>query len=59
MSTTTGSLSRHLQTGERDVRVRGRVSPPLAGELNAVAARLAAVSLDDIGPVEASAGTDR
>ena len=48
-----------LEYGERDVRVRGRVSPPLAGELNAVAARLAAASLDDIGPVEASAGTDR
>ena len=48
-----------LEYGERDVRVRGRVSPPLAGELNAVAARLAAASLDDIGPVETSAGTDR
>ena len=48
-----------LEYGERDVRIRGRVSPPLAGELNAVAARLAAAPLDDIGPVEASAGTDR
>ena len=48
-----------LEYGERDVRIRGRVSPPLAGELNAVAARLAAAPLDDVGPVEASAGTDR
>jgi len=28
-----------LEYGERDVRVRGRIAPTLAGELEAVAAR--------------------
>ena len=48
-----------LEYGERDVRVRGRVSPPLAGELNAAAARWAAASLEDAGPIETATGTDR
>jgi GTP-binding protein HflX len=48
-----------LEYGDRDVRVSGRVSPPLAGELNAVAARWVVASLDDLGPVESGAGTDR
>jgi GTP-binding protein HflX len=47
-----------LEYGERDVRVKGRVSPPLAGELNAVAGRWAA-TLEEVGPIEVDAGADR
>jgi len=48
-----------LEYGEREVRVTGRVSPPLAGELNAAAARWADASLDANGATEADAATDR
>ena len=48
-----------LEYGEREVRVTGRVSPPLAGELNAAAARWADASLDGNGATEADAATDR
>ncbi len=48
-----------LEYGERDVRVTGRVAPALAGELGAAAARWAAATLDDAGPVEAGAGAER
>ena len=36
-----------LEYGERDVRVTGRVAPALAGELEAVAARWAAATVED------------
>jgi GTPase len=47
-----------LEYRERDVRVTGRVAPALAGELDAVADRWAAL-LDDGGPVEAGAAAER
>jgi GTP-binding protein HflX len=47
-----------LEYRERDVRVTGRVAPALAGELDAVAVRWAAL-LDDGGPVEAGAAAER
>ena len=37
-----------LEYGERDVRVVGRVAPPLAGELEAAAGRWAAAALEEI-----------
>src|SRR4051812_3768979 len=42
-----------LEYGEREVRVFGRVSPPLAGELEAVAARWAAATMEDAAATEA------
>src|SRR4051812_8205446 len=42
-----------LEYGEREVRVFGRVSPPLAGELQAVAARWAAATMEDAAATEA------
>jgi hypothetical protein len=39
-----------LDYGERDVRVRGRVAPALAGELTAVADRWAVTTLDEVAP---------
>ena len=47
-----------LEYGEREVRVRGRVSPPLAGELNAVAVRWVAAALDDAGTIEVGSRAD-
>ena len=48
-----------LEYGERDVRVVGRVAPPLAGELEAVAARWAAATLEEAASVEAAPPPDR
>jgi GTP-binding protein HflX len=53
-----------LDYGEREVRVHGRVSPPLAGELTAVAARWAAATLEEAAldtatGVEAGTAGDR
>jgi GTP-binding protein HflX len=42
-----------LEYGEREVRVVGRVSPPLAGELQAAAARWTAATLEDALATEA------
>src|SRR6187551_113920 len=42
-----------LEYGEREVRVVGRVSPPLAGELQAAAARWTAATLEDAMATEA------
>ena len=47
-----------LEYGERDVRVRGRIAPTLAGELEAVAAQLVGVASQRIrrhGPLTAAA----
>ena len=51
-----------LEYGEREVRVVGRVSPPLAGELQAVAARWTAATLEDAmanEALEAATAPDR
>ncbi|MEA2548387.1 MAG: GTPase, partial [Chloroflexota bacterium] len=48
-----------LDYGEREVRVKGRVAPALAGELTAAAARWAAATLDAAGSVEAAAAAER
>src|SRR3954463_4587646 len=42
-----------LEYGEREVRVVGRVAPPLAGELQAAAARWTAATLEDAMATEA------
>jgi len=47
-----------LEYGERDVRVWGRVSPPLAGELEAVAARWAAAERGDTAVESDDPATD-
>ena len=47
-----------LEYGERDVRVWGRVSPPLAGELEAVAARWAATERGDTAVESDDPATD-
>jgi GTP-binding protein HflX len=48
-----------LDYGEREVRVKGRVAPALAGELAAAAERWAAATLDAAGAVEAGAAIER
>ena len=48
-----------LEYGEREVRVKGRVAPALAGELAAVAARWADAALDAAGSLEAGAAAER
>jgi GTP-binding protein HflX len=48
-----------LDYGEREVRVKGRVAPALAGELTAAAARWVAATLDAAGSVEAAAAAER
>ena len=48
-----------LDYGEREVRVHGRVAPPLAGELTAVAARWAAAAVEEAASVEAGVAADR
>ena len=47
-----------LDYGEREVRVKGRVAPALAGELPAAAARWAAATIDAAAPAEARSGGD-
>ncbi len=48
-----------LEYGEREVRVVGRVSPPLAGELEAAAARWTAATLEEIEATSASPAVGR
>jgi GTP-binding protein HflX len=48
-----------LEYGEREVRVVGRVSPPLAGELEAVAARWAAAVVEEIEAASSSSAAGR
>src|SRR6187399_730199 len=48
-----------LEYGEREVRVVGRVSPPLAGELEAAAARWTAATLEEIEVTSATPAVGR